>query len=205
MLGGRLRRQALIVVYPSRYFLQLYTDRLLIRPFGVDDCNDLFEYLSLPEIYVFEPGDPISIDQAFDLCIERSKGFDFLAVELVNESKMIGHLYFGQMEQNEFQTWELGYIFNPKYQNKGYCTEASKRLIKYAFEEMKVHRVNAYCNPYNHASWKVLEKAGLQKEGYFKEKAFFRRDSEDNPLWHDCSAYGLIKKEYEMKKRPTRI
>ncbi len=177
----------------------LETQRLFIRRFHSEDSNDLYEYLSLPEIYCFEPGDPITLQQARDLCLERSKGNSFYAVEVKQEHKMIGHLYFEQTRPSEFMTWELGYIFNPKYQRKGYCTEASRRLIEYGFQDLHAHRITAFCNPRNIASWHVLEKLGLKREGYFKEKAFFRRDEENRPMWHDCYAYGILDKDYHSK------
>ncbi len=174
----------------------LHTKRLIIRKFSANDSNDLFEYLSLPDTYIFEPGNPITKEEAYNLCIERSKGDSFYAVELRDTHKMIGHLYFAQTEPIDFQTWELGYIFNPKFMNKGFCTESSKEIIQFAFNDLKAHRVEAFCNPLNDASWHVLENIGMKREGFFKEKAFFRRDSENNPIWHDCYAYGITSKDY---------
>lgn len=177
----------------------LHTERLIIRNLTEHDANDLYEYLSLPDTYIFEPGNPITLKEANDLCLERSTGNSFYAVELCDIGKMIGHLYFAQIEPLDFMTWELGYIFNPKFTNKGYCTESSKKIVDYAFNELKAHRIEAFCNPFNDASWHVLNNIGLKREGFFKEKAFFRRDSQDNPIWHDSYAYGLTSKDYMNK------
>ncbi len=177
----------------------LRTERLIIRKFSEYDANDVYEYLSLPETYLFEPGNPITREESSSLCIERSKGNSFYAVESRDTHKMIGHLYFSQINPTEFMTWELGYIFNPKFANRGYCTEASKAILEYAFRELAAHRVEAFCNPLNNASWHVLENIGLKREGFFREKAFFRRDSYNNPVWHDCYAYGLTDKDYQCR------
>jgi RimJ/RimL family protein N-acetyltransferase len=168
------------------------TKRLFIRKFNPDDWEDLYEYLSLEEIYIFEPGEPISETQARKMAQERSQGEDFFAVLVKEINKMVGHVYFHHEEPEEYMTWELGFIFNPLYQNNGYCTEACKGIIEYAYKTLNVHRIVAYCNPENTASWKVLEKIGLLREGYFRQKAFFRRDENGKPLWHDCYAYGMI-------------
>ena len=181
----------------------LETERLLLRKFRREDSNDLFEYLSSPEIYRFEPGDPITIEQSRMLCIERSRGNNFFAVETKLQHKVIGHLYFEQIQPSEFMTWDLGYIFNPKYQGKGYCTEASRRIIEYGFHDLHAHRITAFCDPQNPASWRVLEKLGLKREGFFKEKAFFRRDEENKPIWHDCYAYGILDKDYKEHLTPA--
>jgi [ribosomal protein S5]-alanine N-acetyltransferase len=168
------------------------TGRLTVRSFQEADAADLHEYLSLPATYVFEPGGPVTMEEAQRLARERSAGIDFLAVVLKAESKMIGHLYFHRIDPQEFMTWELGFIFNPGYQRKGYCTEASRALVEYACAARQVHKVVAFCNPLNLASWKVLEKIGMKREGCFEKKAFFKRDAAGNPIWHDCWAFGLL-------------
>jgi ribosomal-protein-alanine N-acetyltransferase len=134
----------------------------------------------------------VTMAEAQRLARERAAGIDFCAVVLKAENKMIGHLYFHQIDPKEFMTWELGFILNPKYQGKGYCTEASRALVEYAFAFWKAHKVVAFCNPLNIASWKVLEKIGMKREGCFEKKAFFKRDAAGNPIWHDCRAYGLL-------------
>lgn len=168
------------------------TNRLKIRKFLPDDWKSLFDYLSMKEIYTFEPGQPISKVEAKQMAANRSFGNSFFAVTLKASEKMIGHLYFSQIEPLEFMTWELGYIFNPLYQNQGYCSESAKAMIEYAFLHWNAHRITAFCNPNNIASWKVLEKIGMKREGFFEKKAFFRRDEENRPIWHDCFAYGKL-------------
>ncbi|HEY5156479.1 MAG TPA: GNAT family N-acetyltransferase [Anaerolineales bacterium] len=168
------------------------TNRLFIRPFVSADFNDLYEYLSDPSIYVYEPGEPISLDEAKELVSQRSMGNIFWAVVLKRENKLIGHLYFEQLEPKERMTWELGYIFNPKYQRKGYASEASAALVEYGFAHYHAHRIMARCNPENPASWKLLEKIGFTREGHFRKNNFFRKDERGNPIWFDAYEYSML-------------
>ncbi|MCX7748200.1 MAG: GNAT family N-acetyltransferase, partial [Clostridia bacterium] len=132
-------------------------ERLIIRNFKVEDYNDLFEYLSQKDVLKYEPDDPIkNVDECKELALERSQDNIFLAVCHKETEKMIGHLYFNQKEPYEFMTWELGYIFNPKFYGKGFATEACKRVLQYGFEELGAHRVVALCNPENVPSWKPV-------------------------------------------------
>ncbi len=172
--------------------IELKTDRLIIRNHIEADWKFLYEYLSLSEIYDYEPGKPISVEEAKTMIAKRSTGNDFLAVVRKDNRKMIGHLYFHHSDPETFMTWELGYIFNPRFHNQGYCTEASQAIIQYAFNELHAHKVEAFCNPLNIPSWKVMEKIGMEREGFFKQKGFFRTDKDGNPLWHDCYAYGIL-------------
>jgi [ribosomal protein S5]-alanine N-acetyltransferase len=169
------------------------TKRLIIRKFAPDDYRDLFDYLSLPEIYLYEPGRPVTLEEAKDLCAQRAKGTDFLAVELAQSGKMIGHLYFHPVEPVKLMTWELGYIFNPAFHRKGYGSEAAAAWVRHAFERFAVHRVMARCNPRNTASWKLLEKAGFRREGFFRNSGSVHADGNGSPIWTDVYEYSLLK------------
>jgi ribosomal-protein-alanine N-acetyltransferase len=171
----------------------LTTERLIVRPFSESDHDDLYEYLSLKEIYRFEPGEPLTIAEAKELCRERSEGTDFWAVTLRDEKKkLIGHVSFIQTEPKLFMTWEIGFIFNPAFQNKGYATEASRAVINHAFKELNAHRVVGFCSTENTASRRVLEKCGMTREGLKRKNAFFRKDKDGKPVWLDSYEYAIL-------------
>lgn len=175
----------------------LSTERLVIRPFQESDYKDLYEYLSLEETYRYEPGKPISLEEAEKLASERAKGTGFWAVMLEEDSKkLIGHVSFIQTEPKVFLTWEIGFIFNPVFQKKGYATEASRAIIKYAFKELNAHRVVGFCATENIASWRVLEKCGMKREGLLRKNAFFQRDKNGTPHWLDSYEYAILAEDY---------
>jgi len=174
----------------------LETERLIIRKFNKNDWKDLYEYLSIPEIYTFEQGEPIDKNEAKALAKDRSSGKGFYAVVLKSSDRLIGHIYFNQTEPFDYMTWELGFIFNPLYQNNGYGTESSKAIIDYGFNKLYAHRIIAYCNAENIASRKLLEKIGMRREGHFLKKAYFKKDRNNNPLWFDSYSYAILRDEY---------
>ena len=71
------KRQTVVRNYFFKELGLIETKRLIIRYHHPEDWKDLFEYLSLPETYVFEPGNPISIEEVKIISIERSKGKSF--------------------------------------------------------------------------------------------------------------------------------
>ncbi len=87
--------------------IEIETKNLIIRNHIDSDWKDLYEYLSLPEIYRFEPGEPITSEDAKAMTLERCKCNDFFAVILKKNKKMIGHLYFHHRDPKHFRTWEL--------------------------------------------------------------------------------------------------
>lgn len=72
-------------------------------------------------------------------------------------------IYYGK---RDFEAREIGYIVNQNFQRKGYALEAITAVIDNAFAN-GVHRVFAECDPRNECSWKLLERAGLDREAHF--------------------------------------
>ncbi len=177
------------------------TKRLIIRNFTENDWKDLFEYLSRSQIYIYEPGRPITEEESRKKALERSGGDNFFAVVLKENMKMIGHLYFQKIDPAEFMTFEIGFIFNPEYQRMGYAKEAAGNLIGHAFRKKGVHRIIAECNPENTASWKLLEGIGMRREGHSMQSGFFRRDEEEQPLWFNSYQYAILNNESVSKNK----
>jgi len=173
----------------------MITERLKIRQFTEDDYADLYEYLSDKQTYKYEPGKPITTEEAKKMCIERSKNRIFFAVELRSEKKIIGHIYFNTIEPKNLLTYEIGFIFNKKYQGKGFATEAIKSFINHQFSELNIHKIVAHCNPKNIKSWKLLERLKFKREGKLRENIFFNKDGNNNPIWLDTYEYGLLKEK----------
>lgn len=172
------------------------TERLIIRKFKVDDWKDLYEYLSKENTVKFEPYDIYSEDECKIEAVNRSKNEAFWAVCLKENNKLIGNIYFQQQEPKAFMTWEIGYVFNPKFWHKGYATEATKRIMQYGFEQLGVRRIIAKCNPENSASPKLLERLSMRREGHFKKPAYFKKTIDGKPIWHDCYQYAMLDEEW---------
>ena len=175
---------------------ELVTERLLIRRFKETDGEDLYEYLSDKEVLEFEPYKVFNREEAYNEAKRRSEDENFLAVCLKN-GKLIGNLYFAK---GEFDTYEVGYVFNKLYWSNGYATESLKALIKCAFEELKVRRIIAMCDPKNPNSWKLLERVGMRREGTLLQNVYFFTDENNNPIWKDTYEYALLKGEYKEEK-----
>jgi RimJ/RimL family protein N-acetyltransferase len=172
---------------------ELYTQRLIIRPFYQKDWKDLYEYLSDEEVIRYEPYGVFTAEQCKQEAVQRSKNQAFLAVCLKDSGKVIGNLYF---EERDSGTWELGYVFSAVYQNQGYATEAAYAVIDKAFREGRARRVIAMCNPDNKASWRLLERLHMRREGYLKKNIYFKVDENNNPIWQDTFEYGILAEEW---------
>ncbi len=179
----------------------LRTERLSIRKFRPEDWRDLHEYLSDPEVVKFEPCEPFSEDQCRQEAARRSAASDFFAVERQSDGRLIGNLYFGE---REFDTRELGYVFNRNAWHCGYAAESVRALMEYAFRETACRRVVAMCDPLNTASWRLLERLGMRREGLALRTHFFRRNEDGAPVWADTLSYAVLASEFRPAGGETR-
>lgn len=171
--------------------MYLETNRLLIRKFELDDLQAVLEYTSDHNVMQYIPEGVFTEKDAADFIDKNmGDGVQKFAVVLKDENVLIGHIvfhkYFGE------HTYEIGWVFNPKYYNKGYASEAAHATLKYGFEELKLHRIIATCQPENTSSYRVMEKIGMRREGYFK-KCIPHGDG-----WWDEYYYSILEEEWNV-------
>ena len=158
-----------------------------------EDGQDLYEYLSDPEVVKYEPYEPFTKEAAEEEAVRRAEMPCFYAVVLKENNKLIGNIY---LEKGEFDTWEIGYVFNRRFQGKGYATEAASALVNKAFKEWGARRLVAMCTPLNERSWKLMERLGMRREGTLLQNIYFKTDEMNRPIWLDTYEYGLLKEEW---------
>jgi len=171
--------------------IMIETDRLLLRRYRKEDLQDLYEYLSDEEVVKHEPYKPMDINEVKGNLDWRISSDEMIAVVLKSNSKMIGNVYLGK---RDFESLEIGYVFNKQYWGRGYAKESCNALIKKSFAE-KTHRIFAECDPDNIGSWKLLESLGFIREAHFKKNVYFWRDENGNPIWKDTFVYSLLNAE----------
>lgn len=168
------------------------TDRLILRRYCKEDLQDLYEYLSDEEVLKHEPYKPMDINEVEENLDWRISTDEMIAVVLKSNNKMIGNIYLGK---REFESLEIGYVFNKQYWSNGYAKESCKALIKKSFSE-NIHRIFAECDPCNITSWKLLESLGFIREAHFKENVYFWKDENNKPIWKDTYVYSILNLEH---------
>ncbi|MDE6900073.1 MAG: GNAT family N-acetyltransferase, partial [Oscillospiraceae bacterium] len=138
------------------------TPRLILRRYEKGDLQDLFEYLSDAEVVKYEPHKPMTLAEAERSLDWRIGTDEMIAVEWKDSRKMIGNVYLGK---REFDSLEIGYVFNRNYWGKGCASESCRALIQQAFSA-GIHRIYAECDPLNVRSWKLLEAIGFRREAH---------------------------------------
>ena len=166
----------------------LETNRLILRRYCENDLEDLYEYLSDEEVVKYEPYKSMNIDEVKENLAWRISTDEMIAVEIKSDGKMFGNFYLGN---RDFDSKEIGYVFNKNYWGKGYAKESCKAIIENSFAK-GLHRIFAECDPDNPNSWRLLEALGFDREAHLKKNVFFWKDAEGNPIWKDTYIYSLL-------------
>lgn len=179
----------------------LYTERLVVRRFGIGDWRDLKAYVAREDVMRFEPPHPTTDEGMQDLTIFFARSDEFWAVTRRNEPQVIGHIHCGPKEPREWGSYNLGFVFNPDFWHQGYATEAAAQVMAHAFESLGVRRIESGCNPENHASWRLLERLGMRREAHHLQNTAFRRDSTGQLIFTDSYEYALLREEWLSRRR----
>ena len=148
----------------------LETNRLIIRPWTIEDAEILFEICRDDEVmkYIGTGNAYKTLDEAekflnWAVNYQTENGFCRWAVLEKSSREIVGSCGFAR--PHETQEIELGYLFARKHWGKGFATEAAGACKNYGFEKLKFREIIALTDLENTASQKVLEKIGFIRRG----------------------------------------
>lgn len=147
--------------------MKLHTKRLTLNPTGENDCDTLFRIVTNDVVrkYLFD-NEVLSMAQVEDLLATSIKTFQLkrYGLWLINHDELNGIIGFvGLWHFFEEPQPQLLYALLPAFKKQGYASEASKEIIRYAFEELHFNYLSASCDTPNGESHKVAERAGMKK------------------------------------------
>lgn len=149
-------------------YIELKTDRLTLRPYGLADFADVHEYAGDKEdikYMLFLPNETEEDTRKFLRSVEEEWAKDvpdYYEFGLILDDKLIGGVGL-YMEDNRTKA-ELGWTLNKRFRGKGYVTEAAKSIMEYAINEFKVTEIFAHCDTRNIPSANVMRRLGMELE-----------------------------------------
>lgn len=175
--------------------LRLETERLILRALTPEDAPRIAELAGAREISLttMTVPHPYTHDDAVDFingarhAMIQDEQATF-AITLKPQGAMIGCIGVGNDRRH--QRGELGYWMGVPYWGKGYTSEAARRVVQFAFEDLGLNRVYASYFTHNPASARVMQKIGMTYEGTLRQH--YRRWDE----YKDAGFYGIIREEY---------
>ncbi len=173
----------------------LETERIILRSWQKGDFEAAHAYGSVADNVTFMGWGPNSQEDTRKFIKQsikknRSNNVDFeFAVILKESGKLIGGCGISKSKtRNEAM---LGWILHKDYWKKGLGTELAQELIRFGFEELKLHRIYATCDSDNYGSYRVMERNGMRKEGHFIQS---RKNKNE---WCDEFLYAILEKEWK--------
>ena len=175
------------------------TERLILRPFTVEDLPTFVAYRSDPEVAKYQSWSNYDMAQA-KAFMAHQDGATFahpgtwcqLALELKEGGAHIGDVVIKVLAEDPKQA-EVGFTLAPEHQGRGYATEALRGLLAIAFDALGLHRVIAITDALNAPAAALLERVGFRKEAHLIENIFFKG------AWGDEFQFAMLGREWRAK------
>ena len=174
------------------------TERLVLRPAGPEDADEIWQYRRLEEVTRWISRAHPTLDEfrrhGFDP--ERPRG----RIAVVHDGRLVGDLTLlvedgwsqGEVaDQARGVQGELGWVFDPAFQGRGFATEAVRELLRLSFEELGLRRVTAGTFADNEPSWRLMERVGMRREAHAVRDSLHRTRG-----WLDGFEYALLAEEW---------
>ena len=178
----------------------LTSSRLVLRWLEDTDAADLFAIFSNQQAMRFWSSLPwTDMAEALDLInsVRRHFAADSLyqwGVVRREDGALIGTCTLAHIDAQNRRA-EIGFMLRPDCWGQGYMSEALSTLLRFAFEELAMHRIEADVDPRNGPSIRLLERLGFQREGLLRERWLVGQEVNDTVF------YGLLQREWLARDR----
>ncbi len=172
--------------------MELQSERLLIRSFICSDQDDFVAHRLNQTLsqYIVLGQTKAQVLSRFSQIMAGWNGAEgdklALAIEYREDHNYAGDLMFRYLDI-EAKVAEIGYSLKADYHKRGIALEASKLLLNYVFSQLSVNTVMAYCDTRNIASYRLMEKLGMQR------KELLPNSAKIGEQWCDSYSYAIDK------------
>lgn len=176
----------------------LETPRLLLRELAESDAAAANRYESDPEVMRYMAYEDCTLEDSreylagnvFEIVRRPRLVFDLgIVPKSAQDGGIVGRVGL-RLTSAYRQEATLWFLLRRECWGLGYATEASRAMVAFAFQELRVHRVQADCDPRNLRSAHVLEKLGMTREGHLRENLFIRGE------WCDAMLFSVLAHEW---------
>lgn len=127
--------------------------------------------------------------------IKEDQGYAFFVFAGADRA-LVGGITLANIRRGVAQTAAVGYWIGRPFAQLGYASAALAAVSLFAFEEIRLHRLEAACMPANAASLRTLERGGFTREG------LARRYLKINGVWEDHVLFGLPREDWSQARSP---
>lgn len=175
--------------------INLETNRLLLRKTTMEDFDEFFYIQLNPKIRKYlgntKLGNNPDISRKyFDESLYDNKDYYRWTIVKKEDNKLLGCIYLN-IHDEKAKVAGIDYWIREDEWGFGYCTEAAKKIMEFAFETLKLNRIESCGAKDNPGTWKVMENIGLKYEGTRPKSYFYYYGGIE-----DMKEYGISREEY---------
>lgn len=179
-------------------FPVLNTERLILRPFTLEDIDDYLLFFADPLVQKYLGDISIPEDEENAIrWVHNMSGRYFhnrtvitWCIELKSNHKVIGRIDLGGFVRKTMA--DIAYYLSKEYWNQGIMSEAVKAVLSYGYETLQLNRIQATVHTGNIQSINLLKKLGFKEEGLLRQYDFGRS-------FEDVYMYSMLKDEHECR------
>lgn len=173
---------------------QILTPRLSLSALRLADAPRMFAYRNDAEVSRYQGFTPATLDEVVRF-VARNERTEFgeedtwfqHGIRLRSDSRLIGDMGLHFVGDRQL---EVGFSVAPEYQGRGYGTEAVRGVVRFAFDELGLHRIFASIDPRNEPSGALLRRVGLRQEAHHRQSLWFKGE------WVDDVIFALLRSEW---------
>ena len=183
--------------------LPFRTPRLVLRRFGEADVQPFLAYRNDPTVARYQSWESCSAVEATEFIRHQQSQqagvpghWLQIAIALKDTNALLGDCAF-QVQTDDPRQATIGVTLARPHQGQGFATKALSGLLEMLFDRLKLHRVIANADVENTASWKLLERLDLKREGHLRQSLWFKG------RWADEYLYAMLSEDWIRHSRPA--
>lgn len=175
--------------------LRVKGKNVFLRYVMLEDFDELMQLFSESRKFYKGLVTPPTDLESFKSYVERNddEANELFVICRIEDGKIVGAINITQIFRKSFQNAYLGYSLGVKYTGKCFMTEAINLILKYAFKDLKLHRLEANIQPHNKASIAVVKRCGFSLEG------FSPKYLKIGGKWCDHERWAITKENWKSK------
>lgn len=145
-----------------------HAGRVFLRPPVVSDQHEFVSLMRASRSFHRPWATAPTDEERFAVYIADSERPDFEAMLVcrLGDGAIVGFFNLSQIVRRALQSAYLGYAVGKPYAGHGYMREGMDLVLRRAFTELRLHRIEANIQPGNHASVALARGAGFRREGF---------------------------------------
>jgi len=175
----------------------LDTPRLVVRPFVLEDLDDVHALQRDPEVVRYLPWPVRSRDESLQwlrgrMAAQTLEVDDDVVAPLDgvgDDGRVIGSITLF-LRSVEHRQGEIGFVLERAAQGRGYAAEATRAVLDVAFAALDLHRVVGRADARNGASAALMTRLRMRQEAHFRECEWFKGE------WADLVVFAVLREEW---------